>query len=651
VRDKIAGQYVTGEGSLFDVPPAAIGRFRVLHQVGAGASGPVFRAVHPETGAPLAIKLFTLALLPERAAAAARDLEALVGAIPPGAGAAELVDAGLHGAAPYLVTAFAAGDSLDVALKQFGPAALVDLIPRLRTLARTLDAGAARGVLHGALHPRDVIVSDSNTVLTGLGVWPLLVRHGERLPARRPYRAPELTDAAITAEGDRFALAALAYEWMTGRRVPSAFVAQDMVPLPGVDTEAIGRAFARALHADPGERHASCEAFVDELEAVELDEAAAAPASDPSRAEVRPRRRGRAQGGASSALLPLDAFPEEADVVREEPLVGSGAAPDSGPVSGFSAAAGLEEAAGEATIAGAEGAPEPDLLPVVAGMPSARQDARGAPIAMPVPEGAGWPRLVAGLLLGSVIGLAAGYVMWGRRPATLDHVAPQAAAVAETASAPSAAPPPTTTSPTPIEESLPVAGPARPEPPRASEAPPAAAPPRPEPASEVAAGNLLIRSTPAGATVFVDDRRRGVTPLTLQKVDLGTRQVRIERDGFEAEARQVTLTPSRPSRSIDVRLTRAAAARPAPAGAPPAGRASAARTGTLVIESRPTGAAIVLNGRTIGKTPMTIDDLEPGTYTVQLQLANFRPVTTTVRVVAGARARAAASLESAQEHE
>ena len=78
---------------------------------------------------------------------------------------------------------------------------------------------------------------------------------------------------------------------------------------------------------------------------------------------------------------------------------------------------------------------------------------------------------------------------------------------------------------------------------------------------------------------------------------------------------------------------------------------AAARTGSLVIESRPTGASILLNGRAVGTTPMTIDDLEPGTYTVQLQLATFRPITTTVRVVAGARARAAASLVSTQEPE
>jgi hypothetical protein len=155
-----------------------------------------------------------------------------------------------------------------------------------------------------------------------------------------------------------------------------------------------------------------------------------------------------------------------------------------------------------------------------------------------------------------------------------------------------------------------------------------------------------VRSTPAGATVFVDDERRGVTPLALQEMELGTRRVRIQRDGFTTEERQVTLTRSRPSRSVDVRLARAQAPsqRPAPQPAAPA-----ARTGTLVIESRPSGAAIVLNGRRVGATPLTLDDVEPGTYTVQLQLPTYRPITTTVRVVAGARARAAASLERAQE--
>jgi hypothetical protein len=58
---------------------------------------------------------------------------------------------------------------------------------------------------------------------------------------------------------------------------------------------------------------------------------------------------------------------------------------------------------------------------------------------------------------------------------------------------------------------------------------------------------------------------------------------------------------------------------------------------------------VLLNGRPAGTTPVTIGGLAPGSYTVQLQLADFRPISTTVRVVAGERARVAASLTSVQE--
>jgi hypothetical protein len=158
-------------------------------------------------------------------------------------------------------------------------------------------------------------------------------------------------------------------------------------------------------------------------------------------------------------------------------------------------------------------------------------------------------------------------------------------------------------------------------------------------------GNLLVRSSPDGATVFIDGDRRGVTPLTVQKLPLGTRRVRVQRDGFTTEERQVALTRSRPSRSLDLRLTRTETAATAAAASTP----STAKTGTLVVESRPTGARVLLNGRPAGTTPVTIADLAPGSYTVQLQLADFRPISTTVRVVAGERARVAASLTSVLE--
>lgn len=634
---------MSGEGSLFDVPPAAIGRFRVLHQVGAGTSGPVFRAAHPEGDAPLAIKLVTLAIPPERVAAVVADLEALVGAVSAIDGVCPLIDAGAHSGMPYLVTSFAPGDSLDVALKQFGPAALTDLVPRLRVLARALDEAAEARVLHGALHPRDVLVSDTTTMLTGLGVWPILARAGERLPIRRPYRAPELSDAAITAAGDRFSLAALAYEWTTGRRAPSAFVAGDMAPITGADRIALGRIFARALHADPDERYDSGEAFVADLEEVEVDEAALA-AAEPPRAEPKGRKRA-ARGGSMAAGLPLetrpDAEPESPPPVEPDPLPLAATEPDPVPQPDE-----LRVDRGDARVS-------PETSPVAAAplRPAMADEFRSpsllsGPLQPPATHTSGL-RFAAGLLIGAMLGIGVGYGVWGRGSlppsAVGDTTVTDEVAAPDTqrgGAAPADTPPavPSTAADPPPGRAPAAETPAAPAP--APNAAPAAPPP-----ALVATGNLLVRSTPAGAAVFVDDERRGVTPLTLQNVPLGTRRVRIQRDGFTSEDRQVNLTRSRPSRSVDVRLTRAApSARPTPA-------APAARTGSLLVESRPTGASVMLNGRPVGTTPMTIDDLAPGTYTVQLQLPTYRPSTTTVRVVAGERARAAASLVSVQEPE
>ncbi len=665
---------MTGEGSLFDVPPAAIGRFRVLHQVGAGTCGPVFRATDPALDRAVAIKLFSLHFTPERAATVAAQLEDLVAQAPPLAAAVSPLAAGLHEQTPYLVTSFAPGDSLDVALRQFGPAALEDLVPRLRALAMAMDAAAARGLLHGALHPRDVIVSERDTVVTGLGVWPILLEAGVRLPARRPYRAPELTDASVSAAGDQFALAALAYEWMTGRRVPALFGVADMAPLPGADRDRMAQVFAQALSTSPEDRYATCAEFV----AAVADVAADADAPPPQ-GRGRQRRRSRSAapplsldefpGEPGSGALPLE--PAAGDVAQSgEPLNGS---PDPGE--------GSTDVAQSPEVIDDDGAddlltPDEGPAPVLLAAP-ADSDLPMRPSVPPMFSAAGTPpaagsgtsSLVVVALLGLALGVGIGYLIWGRSsptdsalsatvalapdaPPRTDPAVPNGAAsqaapgaagagestprVAEPEASPSRAA--TTTPESPV-----VAGRApaddAPMPMTPAKTPPQARPAAPEPPP----GRLLVRSTPAGATVFVDDERRGVTPATLRDLALGTRRVRVQRDGYAPETLQVTLTRERPSRTLDVRMRRPPAAA-APASTPPA-----AKTGTLVIESRPSGASALVNGRSVGATPVTIEDLAPGAYTVQMQLAGFRPFTTTVRVVAGTRVRAAGSLTGVQE--
>jgi hypothetical protein len=67
--------------------------------------------------------------------------------------------------------------------------------------------------------------------------------------------------------------------------------------------------------------------------------------------------------------------------------------------------------------------------------------------------------------------------------------------------------------------------------------------------------------------------------------------------------------------------------------------------GVLVVESRPAGARVQLDGRDVGTTPLSLPEAPTGSRTVRIILDGFLPWTTTVDVEPGQRTRVAASLE------
>jgi len=129
--------------------------------------------------------------------------------------------------------------------------------------------------------------------------------------------------------------------------------------------------------------------------------------------------------------------------------------------------------------------------------------------------------------------------------------------------------------------------------------------------------------------------------LALRDLDLGSREITVTRRGYAPEERRVVLTKARPSRSLEVRL--APQAPPRPSTPATIGKPTVA-TGGLAVESRPTGASVTVNGKPSGTTPLTLNDLPPGDYRVTMTMKGYRDFATTVRVVAGERARAAARL-------
>jgi hypothetical protein len=141
--------------------------------------------------------------------------------------------------------------------------------------------------------------------------------------------------------------------------------------------------------------------------------------------------------------------------------------------------------------------------------------------------------------------------------------------------------------------------------------------------------------------VEIGGRSRGESPATLTELPYGQHTVRLSRSGYVTEQVRVTLSERRPAATVDVTLRRVAVAAPAREARAPGG----GFVGTLVIESRPPGAKVFLDGRGVGVTPLTLSNVSVGSHVVRLDLTGYQRWSTSIRVVAGERERVAASLE------
>ncbi|PYR35277.1 MAG: hypothetical protein DMF90_14135, partial [Acidobacteria bacterium] len=116
-------------------PPDTIGPFSVLHPVGAGTLGPVFRAYDSEHDRFVALKLFRLDLTPDRAHRVVGELESLVATKISHPALATPLAAGLVDASPYLAQDFVLGDALDVVARERGPLPPAEVIRLVTALA------------------------------------------------------------------------------------------------------------------------------------------------------------------------------------------------------------------------------------------------------------------------------------------------------------------------------------------------------------------------------------------------------------------------------------------------------------------------------------------------------------------------------------
>ena len=508
----------------------------MLHQIGVGVLGPVFRAYDPSRDQPFIVKELRLDVTPEQARQLVEALERLTAAGSFHPGVVAPIASGVQDGTPYLVQEHIAAESLDLAARRYAAAEVHATLSLLDALADAMDAAHGRGVLHGALHMRDVFVVGNRPRMTGFGIVPALEKVGLRGPLRRPYAAPEMiAGQAWAAAADRHALAALAYELLTGRRAAGAGVQPDpqFGALDGVaDPEALQAVFGDALADAPERRPASAGRFAAELRAA-LVRPVTRPAPLPA---VQAQLDDEQQDAGHSAIFNFNAGEPE-DMTRDD-----------------------RDAADDA----------PAASPAAAvNRPWWWSPAKVTLVVLLVVASAAAFRI--GLRLGGDMTPMSREGQVGAQPAQAAAVAPE----------PATAPPPAEPVPVQVPDGAPAAPP--PEPvaaavptarpvtstPEASETPiPAASDTAPPPAAAEGGGWVLVRTMPPGARVTMGGADRGLTPLSMRDIPFGSLEVEVHRDGYAPETRQVLLSAAQPIAAVGIELSPlAGAAQPDRGGA------------------------------------------------------------------------------------
>ncbi len=237
----------------------AIGeRYRIEALIDQGGMGLVFLAVDRKHGRRVAIKTIQPEL--QHGLGAARfEREIRVTARLQHPHILPLLDSGVAGELLYYIMPYVEGESLEERLDRVGRLPAGEAVRIAVDVADALVHAHSRGVLHRDIKPANILLSENHVQVVDFGIARLLgevdggsltgARHGIGTPF---YMAPEQFVGQSTRHSDVYALGAVLFEALTGRRWRT-LSADDAARWQHVP-EGLVDVIARALEEDPGKR-------------------------------------------------------------------------------------------------------------------------------------------------------------------------------------------------------------------------------------------------------------------------------------------------------------------------------------------------------------------------------------------------------------
>ncbi len=295
-------------------------RYRSPKRIALGGMGEVYRATDSVLGRAVAVKLLAGRYSRDDAVRGRFTREALAAARLSGEpNIVTVFDVGEHAERPFIVMEYLSGGSLEERIQKDGAQEVGQSLEWLEEAAAALDAAHRHGVVHRDVKPANLMLDRNGTIhVADFGIASAagtdsLTMTGTVL-GTAGYLSPEQAQGErATPASDRYALAVVAFELLSGRRpfesesITAEAVAHVNAPVPSITEiceglpEELDAVFRQALAKDPEQRFETASEFVAALRAA-LAEAAGAtrsfrptPSAAPSLAARtrRSRRRDR----------------------------------------------------------------------------------------------------------------------------------------------------------------------------------------------------------------------------------------------------------------------------------------------------------------------------------------------------------------------
>jgi PKD repeat protein len=149
---------------------------------------------------------------------------------------------------------------------------------------------------------------------------------------------------------------------------------------------------------------------------------------------------------------------------------------------------------------------------------------------------------------------------------------------------------------------------------------------------------LSVSSTPPGAMVFIDNAAKGITPVILTDMAIGTHELLLRKAGFDDYTRSILIEPSTPV-TIGATLRKIL----------PESTTPPSDSGSIAITSSPAGAMVVVDTIHRGTTPLILTEIPAGIHLVTLSSKGYDDWNHTISVGSGQMAAINAELEATKE--